>query len=910
MPGNRKGLIRMAPRMAPNTRIRLIPLLLLCMSGASLAESLPPLKVSPELLRGALTVPVQAPAPGARPATVENPATDVTARKRVASPATLVPAVESPTVETPAAGTASAAPSAPSAPSAPVVERALPAAEAPVAPASTETERAAADAQPSSSPSSSAASTADAAAKPAAAAPATPALHATQPAPLPPGTTAISALRIHGSRSIELVAEGEAELQRDDTVLTADKVTYREPTDEVVAEGNVVLSRGTDTIRGPQATLVVGDQTGRFESPQYQLSRARGPVLAGDAPRSVSGSGEADVLNLEGENQYRLKNATWTTCSPTDPDWYIKARELELDYDREVGTAHGSSIVFMDTPIFWMPWAEFPLNGQRQSGFLPPTFGSSNKTGVDFTQPYYWNIAPNYDATVAPRIMSRRGLQVGGEFRYLGADYQGTTRVEWMPEDRVTGEERRLGSIQHQHRFAPNLFGTLDLNAVSDDDYFEDLSSNIGVASRVNLLREGRLIYAGGWWSASALVQRYQTLSPEGEAPNAEPYRRLPQIAVNAYRADLAGGLAATLESEVTRFEHANPDANDEATRVVAYPQLSLPLQGASWFVTPKAGVHYSSYDVDRAKANEAKPNSITRSLPIVSLDSGLFFERETNLFGGDYVQTLEPRLFYLRVQDKDQTQIPVFDSNRFDVGFAQIFSENRFSGSDRIGDANDLTAAVTTRFIDSDTGVERLRALVGQRYYFSDQQVYLYDQSELRRAGRGNEILAGLGGQINKRVSVDSYMQFNTETSRTERLNASIRYQAGFARTLNLSYRYAPNLPVDTNIVGLEDIDVSGQWPIARNWYGVGRVTHSLKDDRVTEAVAGLEYDGGCWVFRTAMHRFAIDENDVTNAIFVQLELNDLAGIGSNPLSLIKRSVPGYGKINDSSADRVFGAE
>ena len=838
MPGNRKGLIRMAPRMAPNTRIRLIPLLLRCMSGASLAESLPPLKVSPDLLRGARVAPVKAPAPSAAPATAENP---------------------------------------PIAPRAPVVDRALPAAErAPAAPATQ--------------------------------APQAP--QATQAAPLPVGTTAISALRIHGSRSIELVAEGDAELQRDDTVLTADKVTYREPTDEVVAEGNVVLSRGTDTIRGPQATLVVGDRTGRFESPQYQLSRARGPVLAGDAPRSVSGSGEADVLNLEGENQYSLKNATWTTCSPTDPDWYIKARELELDYDREVGTAHGASIVFMDTPIFWMPWAEFPLNGQRQSGFLPPTFGSSNKTGVDFTQPYYWNIAPNYDATVAPRIMSRRGLQVGGEVRYLGEDYQGTTRVEWMPEDKVTGEERRLGSIQHQHRFAPNLYGTLDLNAVSDDDYFEDLSSNIGVASRVNLLREGRLIYAGGWWSASALVQRYQTLSPEGEAPNAEPYRRLPQIALNAYRADLVGGLAATLETEVTRFAHANPDVKDEATRFVAYPQLSLPLQGASWFVTPKAGVHYSSYDVDRAKANEAKPNSITRSLPIMSLDSGLFFERETNLFGGDYVQTLEPRLFYLRVQDKDQTQIPVFDSNRFDVGFAQIFSENRFSGSDRVGDANDLTAAVTTRFIDSDTGVERLRALLGQRYYFSDQQVYLFDESELRRAGRGNEILAGLGGQINKRVSVDSYMQFNTETNSTERLNANIRYQAGFARTLNLSYRYAPKLPVDRGVVGLEDIDVSGQWPIARNWYGVGRVTHSLKDNRVTEAVAGLEYDGGCWVFRTAMHRFAIDENDVTNAIFVQLELNDLAGIGSNPLSLIKRSVPGYGKINDSSADRVFGAE
>ena len=845
--------------MVPNTRIRLIPLLLLCMSGASFAESLSPLKVAPELLRGA------------RPAALKAGAGAVSAAP-----------VRGAVVPQAPAAPASPAASPVTTPSAPAVERAVPAA-------------AAAAVVPVAAPPA-AESTPEAA-------PVSP------PVPPPLGATAISALRIHGARGVELVAEGEAELQRDDTVLTADKLTYREPTDEAVAEGNVVLSRGTDTIRGPQATLVVGDRTGRFESPQYQLSRARDPAPAGVAPRSVSGSGETDVLMLEGENQYRLNNATWTTCSPTDPDWYIKASELELDYDREVGTAHGSSIVFMDTPIFWMPWAEFPLNGQRQSGLLPPTFGSSNKTGVDFTQPYYWNIAPNYDATIAQRLMSRRGLQVGGEFRYLGVDYQGTTRVEWMPEDSVTGEERRLGSIQHQHRFAPNLFGTLDLNAVSDDEYFEDLSSNIGVASRVNLLREGRLIYAGGWWSASALVQRYQTLSPEGSAPNAEPYRRLPQLALNAVRADLAGGLTGALESEVTRFEHADPDVHDEATRFVAYPQLSLPLQGASWFVTPKLGVHYTSYDIDRAPGGY-DTTAVTRSLPIVSLDSGLFFERETRILGGSYLQTLEPRLFYLRVQDKDQRDIPLFDTNRFDVGFAQIFAENRFSGNDRIGDANDLTAAVTTRFIDAETGVERLRALLGQRYYFSDQTVFLFDESELRRAGTGTEMLAGLGGRVTNSISVDSYLQFNTETSQTERLNASLRYQPGFARTLNLSYRYAPNLAVDDGIIGLEDIDVSGQWPIARQWYGVGRVTHSLKDNRVTEAVAGLEYDGGCWVFRTAMHRFAIDESDVTNAIFVQLELNDLAGIGSNPLGLIKRSVPGYGKINDSSADRVFGAE
>lgn len=840
--------------MLPNTRIRLIPLLLLGLSGAAFAQSLPTLQVAPDLLR---------PAPTAAPARAVTPASAAQASK--------APAPEPVSAPAPA--------------------------PAPVA---------APTPQPATTPTPPVTATATEDVARATAAPPAPA--AERPA-LAPGETAVSALRIHGERGVELVAEGEAELQRDDTVLTAERVTYREPTDEVLAEGDVVLSRGGDTIRGPKATLVVGDRVGSFETPTYELSRARPPALAGDAPRTVAGSGEADLLRLEGENQYRLANATWTTCSPQDPDWYIRARELELDYDREVGTARGSSIVFMDTPIFWMPWAEFPLSGQRQSGLLPPTFGSSNKTGVDFTQPYYWNIAPNYDATLAPRIMTRRGVQFGGELRYLGEDYQGTTRLEWMPNDKVTGEERRLGSIQHQHRFAPNFYGTLDLNAVSDDAYFEDLSSSIGVASRVNLLREGRLIYAGGWWTASALAQRYQTLNPDPDVRNAEPYRRLPQLRLDAARADLAGGMAGLLETEFVRFAHRETD-RDEASRFVAYPQLSLPMQGAAWFVTPKAGVHYTSYDIDRAAGTAGKPDSITRSVPIVSLDSGLFFERESHYFGKDYLQTLEPRLFYLRVPSRNQNDIPLFDSNRFDVGFAQIFAENRYSGSDRIGDANDLTAAVTTRFIDAETGVERVRALVGQRYYFSDQEVYLYDKDELRRAGTGNEILAGLGGRITSTVTVDSYAQYNTETSRTERLNASVRYQPGFARTLNLSYRYAPNLRVDNDIVGLKDIDVSGQWPLARNWYGVGRVTHSLKDDRITEAVAGIEYDGGCWVFRTAVHRFAIDEDDVTNAIFVQLELNDLAGIGSNPLSLIKRSVPGYGKINDSSANRVFGED
>ena len=832
--------------MPLNTRLRLIPLLLCWMSGTAIAAGLPPLLVSPDLV----------PESG-----------------RAAKPTPPAPAAR-----TPKRGVA-------------------PAASPKVAPAAD-------------------------AVSPAPGSPAKARVSVTQPAPvtrarperaalaLPAGSTSVTALRIVGARTIELVAEGEAELQRDDTILTADRVTYREPTDEALAEGNVELRQGDDTIVGPKATLVIGQSTGSFESPVYQLSRQRQPNLSGEEARTVAGSGKADELRLEGENQYRLKNATWTTCEASNPDWYIKARELELDYDREVGTARGGSIVFMDTPIFWMPWAEFPLTGQRQSGLLPPTFGSSNKTGVDLTAPYYWNIAPNYDATIAPRIMGRRGLQLGGEFRYMADDYRGTVQTEWMEKDRESGERRTLASVQHQQRITPSLYGAIDYNSVSDDAYFEDLSSRVGVASQVNLLRQGQLVYHGSsWWTASLLAQSYQTLSPDPDSRNISPYRRLPQLKVSGARPDLPAGLIADFESELVKFAHEDADLNkDEGTRFVVYPQLSLPLAGAAWFFTPKVGVHYSRYDLDRSPLTPNGREAITRSLPIMSADTGLFFERDAFIFGGQYLQTLEPRLYYLRVPSRDQKDIPLFDASRFDVGFAQMFAENRFSGTDRIGDANDLTAAMTTRLIDAESGVERLRAMLGQRYYFSDQRVYLYSADELRDAGRGTELLAGLGGRISKEFSVSSYVQYNTETTRTDRVNASVRYQPDYAKVLNLSYRYAPNLRIAENLVGLEDVDVSAQWPLGRGWYGVGRVTHSLLDDRVTEAIGGLEYDGGCWVFRVAMHRFAIERDDVSKAIYVQLELNDLAGIGSNPLSLITRSVPGYGKINDSSADRVFG--
>lgn len=750
-------------------------------------------------------------------------------------------------------------------------------------------------------------------------APATPAAAAQPAAALPAGSTEVRALRIRGTRAVELVAEGDAELQRDDILLTADTLTYREPTDEAFAEGNVRLRQGDDVMSGPSANLVVGERIGAFQSPRYEITRMKEALEPGDPPRQVSGGGQADVLHFEGENQYRLENATWSTCKVDDPDWYIKARDLELDYDREIGVAHGSTVVFQDVPLFWMPWAEFPLVGQRQSGILPPTFGSSNKTGLDLTVPYYWNIAPNYDATITPRYMGRRGLQLGGEFRYMGYGYSGIARAEWLSRDRITGEERTLGSLQHYQQITPTLIGSVDLNAVSDDEYFEDLSSHVSMASRVNLLREGRLTYVGGaWWTASALVQSYQTLNPDPDNPVATPYRRMPQLLLNASRPDLPAGLAFDWNSEYVKFTHPDEGLNpgtslpifSEGSRFTVYPQLSLPYQQPGYYITPKVGVHYTKYDLDEPFIADGR-TSISRSVPIFSVDSGLTFERDAHFFGENFTQTLEPRLYYLNVPYRRQDDIPLFDTSRYDFGFAQIFAENRYSGGDRIGDANQLTAAVTTRLIDPETGAERMRALVGQRYYFEDQRV---TASEAARTSRRTDVLGGFSGRITRYSTFDTLVQYNPIDNETERFNATFRYQPEFAKALNLSYRYARNLvsinPDGTTAMGLRDVDVSGQWPLGGGWYGVGRLTHSLKDDRLTEAIGGLEYDGGCWVFRVAMHRFATDPNDVTKAVFVQLELNDLASIGSSPVNLIKRSVPGYGKINDPAANRVFGVE
>ncbi|MBS3935206.1 MAG: LPS-assembly protein LptD, partial [Sulfuritalea sp.] len=624
----------------------------------------------------------------------------------------------------------------------------------------------------------------------------------------------------------------------------------------------------------------------------------------------VQGSGRADVLEFRGEDRYFLSNATFSTCPPAQRDWEIQVGELDLDYVREEGRGRAAVVRFMDTPIFYWPWMSFSLNNQRKSGFLPPTFGSTSKSGLDFATPWYWNIAPHMDATITPRVMTRRGLQINTEFRYLldtpvnraqpAQPDRGQIRLEYLPGDNVANRDRYGYALQHAQHLGRGFTANLNLNGVSDGNYFSDLSTRVAQVAQGNLLRQGMLTYHGPWYNAVLNLQTYQTL---GDLT--APYQRLPQLTASAFRYDLPRGLVFNLNAEHVSFDHPRFLVGRRAT---LYPQLSLPLATAAFALTPKIGIHSTRYTLDRldrpgqddpAAARWAGvPENPSRVVPIFSVDGGFVMERATaDWFGRALIQTLEPRAYYLRVPARDQSRIPVFDTGIAGFGFAQMFAENRYAGGDRVGDANELTLAATTRFIDPATGDDLLRATLGTRYYFSTQSVTY--PGEIARTERSADILAALAGQVLPHVYADLGWQYNPRDARTERLALGGRYRPAAGKVVNASYRYARDL--------LGQIDLSAQWPLSGGWHGVGRYNYSTKERRVIEIIAGVEYDAGCWVGRFVAQRMATLADQPTTALFFQLELNDFSRIGSNPMQLLRRSIPGYGVINQPTADPVF---
>jgi LPS-assembly protein len=697
--------------------------------------------------------------------------------------------------------------------------------------------------------------------------------------------TTVTARRIEGIQDKETTAEGDVLLRRGNRSISADWLRFDNETQEVEAKGNVRLEQDRASMSGPALKLRTTDSVGTIEKPTYSFSADPKPGMP-----PVSGRGEAERIELQGDGLYKLVNATFTTCVPGDDSWYVSVEELSLDYGREVGTANWATVHFFGTPILKAPYLDFSLNNQRKSGFLTPTFAMNGKNGPEVALPYYFNLAPNYDLTVTPRLMAKRGLMVGNEFRYMEADQRGNARLEFLPDDQVRGGRRSAISWVHAFDRGPYAAG-LSLNKVSDDDYFRDLSSRINFVAQTYLPREGFARYGGTWWdsgtwSVTARAQNFQTLQ-QPNSPVVAQYARLPQVSLSAVRPDIHG-MDLNLGGEVVDFHHPS---QVKGVRTTVTPSLSMPLVAPGGYVTPKIGFHSSTYSL--SNAGVGAQTSIQRTLPVFSLDSGLVFEKDTGIFGREFTQTLEPRAYYLYVPYKDQSRIPVFDTAVADFNYAQIFSDNSFTGGDRVADANQVTLALTSRLLSPSTGQEAVRALIAQRYYFRKQLVTL-NAATPPRDFLASDYLASLTGRVSRDWTVEGATQYNQRQSQVERLTLATRYQPDTHKTLNLSYRFLRQQ--------FNQFDVSGQWPLASRLYGVGRYNYSVRDHRVVEALAGFEYNADCWIGRVVFQRFAVASGGVaTHAIFLQLELNGFSRIGSDPFEALKRNIPGYTRLNQT---------
>jgi len=697
----------------------------------------------------------------------------------------------------------------------------------------------------------------------------------------------LEAQQMRGRPDREIIMERDVEITRGATVLQADRATYNVVDDEVEASGNIRMKRFGDRYTGDDLRLKMDSGQGYISKPTYflELNRAQG---------------NAARIDFESQEQAVVTEGTYSTCEGPNPDWYLKADTLDLDTSRDMGIARKTIVYFKGVPILGAPAMTFPLSSARKSGWLPPTIGTSSTGGFEVVTPYYFNIAPNRDLTLYPKLITKRGLQLGAEARYMGQGYRGETRLEGLANDRQTGTTRYAYASKHFQSLTSALSYSWDVNGASDDDYPTDFSRTITSSAQRLLLRNLGMNYAGSFWNASVRASKYQVLQ-DLAAPIAQPYDRLPQFTFTSARQDIKG-FDMSLDAEATRFYH--PDLQ-RGERAVVNPRLSYPIVAPGYFFTPKVSLHATRYRLTGQNTGIANPlggpgstigstegsGNLTRSLPTFSLDSGLIFERDSRLFGNAMIQTLEPRVFYVRTPYRDQSRFPNFDTAEADLSFAQLFAENRFVGNDRISDANQITAAVTSRYIET-SGAERLRVSLGQRFYLSAPRVTINPVVNPSRS----DLLASISAKLTQAVAVDANLQYSESASQVVRANYGARWQPAPKKVLNLQYRRdAPNK--------LEQAEFSTQWPLAQRWYGVARVNYSLPDRKVAEGLAGVEYKADCWVARVVAQRTPTATNQSASSLFFQLELNGLTRLGSNPIDALRTGIPGYQIVNQPDA-------
>lgn len=708
-----------------------------------------------------------------------------------------------------------------------------------------------------------------------------------------------------------LILTGDAEIRRLDSVLKGQRIEYLRGTGQVDVFGDGMLMRDGSIVKGPELHYNLDSDTGEISDADFWLG-------------ATGGAGKADRAQIFSRSTMRLTNTQYSACPCPKPAWYISAPRVDFDFDANEGVARNGVLYFKGIPLLASPYLSFPLRKERKSGFLLPSYGGSSNSGFEFALPYYFNLAPNYDLTLTPRYMSKRGTQLGAEFRYLGSDYNGTLSGTYLPNDKLSQTKRWMYSWQHSQQFENGFYARADVNRVSDNDYFRDFST-IGInQASIDYLPQ---VFTVGWagsqyWQASLTNYTYQTLqdTTPGASYRYPQFDKEPELHVRGARYDWLGFDLVT-DNYATRFVMPRydgggyPDLVDgqrlrpDGTRMTSYNAISFPIVRPGWYITPKVGLHLSQYNTNwytgQFPEYAGRDRTETRAVPIMSIDSGMTFERDTTFFGNPAIQTLEPRVYYLRVPYRDQSNLPVYDTGVATFNFSQAFDENYFSGGwDRIADANQLTVGLTSRWLDAGTGFERLSISAAQRIYFADRLVTLPGQTP--RTDKKSDYLIGIQAALTDKLSTRFDAQFNPESQKRNRMSAGVRWNPKRLANFAVTYRYDrdplqvsdPNYvyqPGETNATK-EQVTLSTQWPLTRRLYFLGRYDYSLREHRATQSIAGLEYQGDCcWAARVVLQRYAVSLGSTNTAIFLQLELNGLGSLGTDPMAFLRRNIQGY---------------
>ncbi|BAW80739.1 organic solvent tolerance protein [Candidatus Nitrosoglobus terrae] len=689
--------------------------------------------------------------------------------------------------------------------------------------------------------------------------------------PTPSGPIDVTAYQAEAEKEGISTFIGDVKLRRRGQWLDADKAFYDKQNKTIRALGDAHYQDAMLDITSDSTKVNLDTDVGEAENARYFL-------------RDYHARGKADGVKRQGSTKTELKEATFTTCNVGDNAWRLEAGKVDLNHETGVGFARNARLRLGNIPVLYLPFIRFPIDDRRKSGFLAPSGGRSTNSGASIGIPYYWNIAPNRDATITPRYFSERGFMLGGQFRYLNRSNQGQVRGTFLPMDEKAHKTRGAFSWQHTGSPWPRWFTNVDINQVSDNRYFEDFSNSLSMASTVALSSEADISYQGNGWNAIGRAQEFQSIDPT--IPDAFlPYRRLPQFLVDGFFPDRFLGLDVRVHGEAVNFQKINAVGG---TRVDLWPTVSLPLRTGGTYFTPSIGVRDTQYFLTNT-SDAVTPTStfLSRTLPIFNIDTGATFERQLSLGGGGFRQTLEPRAYYLYVPYQDQKNFPVFDTAPLDNYFASLFQPNSFTGADRMNDANQVTLALTSRLLESATGTERFRASVGAIDFFHKRRITLPDV--LDDSVTGSVIVSEMAAQLTKEWSLLGEYRFNPSHDQTDLSSAGVRYRGENGALMNINYRYRRSV--------LQQIDVSGRYPIANHWNVVGRWYEDIRNHRLLEMLGGLEYDSCCWAIRVVGRSYITNiEGQRNTSILVQLELKGLGNIGQKVDTILRRSVPGYG--------------